>query len=85
MTTEGNLDKNNIGRLFASPINRYDNVAPLKAKIKANFSPKVSPMRPKTGPPNNCVTAKTVCNWPKVVGSAPNFLDKYWKKRSIVS
>ena len=77
ITTDGNLDKKSIGKLSAIPINKYDNVAPLNAKIKANLSPKVSPIRPNIGPPNNCVTANTVCNCPKIVGSAPNFFDKY--------
>ena len=68
----------------ATPIKRYDNIAPVKAKIKANFSPNVSPARPKNGPPINCATAKTVCNCPNVVGSAPSFLDKYCKFKNHV-
>ena len=77
ITTEGNLERNRTAIESATPIKRYDNIAPVKAKIKANFSPNVSPARPKNGPPINCATAKTVCNCPKVVGSAPSFLDKY--------
>ena len=77
ITTDGNLERNKMEIDSARPIKRYDIMAPVNAKINANFSPNVSPARPKNGPPINCATAKTVCNCPNVVGSAPNFLDKY--------